>query len=177
MSSRISRGLWAVSAAIVLAMPAHAVTVVFVAGLSGPAESPPVASPGTGFASVAFDDVAGSVTVHVDFGGLLAPTTAAHLHCCTTMPFTGTAGVIVGFTGFPTGVTAGMYDHVFVPAPAVFATALTGAMDGKAYVNVHSSMFPGGEIRGFLMPVPEAGSAALMLLGLAGVGWVARKRA
>jgi hypothetical protein len=177
MSISISRHLWATAAALCLAVPAQAVTVVFVAGLSGPAESPPVASPGTGFASVAFDDVAGSVTVHVDFGGLLAPTTAAHLHCCTAMPFTGTAPVIIGFTGFPAGVMAGMYDHVFVPSPAVFATALTGAMDGRAYVNIHTTSFPGGEIRGFLMPVPEAGSAALMLLGLAGVGWVARRRA
>jgi|CXWL01.1.fsa_nt_gi hypothetical protein len=175
MSSNISRGLWAAVAALVLTVPAQAVTVVFVAGLSGPAEFPPVPSPGTGFASVAFDDVAGSVTVHVDFGDLLAPTTAAHLHCCTAVPFTDAAPVMLGLTGFPTVVTAGIYDHVFTPP--VFAALLTGAMDGKAYLNIHTTSFPGGEIRGFLMPVPEAGSAALMLLGLAGVGWGARRRA
>jgi hypothetical protein len=26
--------------------------------------------------------------------------------------------------------------------------------DGKAYLNIHSSTFPGGEIRGFLVPGP-----------------------
>lgn len=177
MSKVISRGLWAAAAALCLALPAQAVTIVFIAGLSGEAEEPPTPSPGMGFASVAFDDVAGTVTVHVDFGGLLAPTTAAHLHCCTAMPFTGVASVIIGFTGFPPGVMAGMYDHVFAPTAAVFATALTGAMDGKAYVNIHTTSFPAGEIRGFLMPVPEAGSAALLLLGLAGLGGVMRRRA
>lgn len=176
MAISISRGLWAAAVALVLALPAQAVTVVFVAGLSGPAESPPVASPGTGVATVIFDDAALTVEVHMDFGGLLAPTTAAHLHCCTAMPTTGTAPVIIGFAGFPVGVTAGMYHTVFFPAPAVFATALTGAMDGRAYVNVHTTSFPGGEIRGFLMPVPEAGSAALMLLGLAGLAGALRRR-
>ena len=34
----------------------------------------------------------------------------------------------------------------------------------------------GGEIRGFLAPVPEPGSYALLLSGLAVVGWVARRQ-
>ncbi|OYW28321.1 MAG: hypothetical protein B7Z51_08260, partial [Methyloversatilis sp. 12-65-5] len=47
--------------------------------------------------------------------------------------------------------------------------------DGKAYLNLHSSEFPGGEIRGFLAPVPEPETYALMLAGLGLIGWAARR--
>jgi hypothetical protein len=43
---------------------------------------------------------------------------------------------------------------------------------GEAYWNIHSTTFPGGEIRGFLVAVPEPSSLAL--LGLGAVGLAAR---
>jgi hypothetical protein len=46
-------------------------------------------------------------------------------------------------------------------------TDLTAAMAaGKAYWNIHSSAFGGGEIRGFLVAVPEPSTLTLMLTGL-----------
>ena len=51
-----------------------------------------------------------------------------------------------------------------------------GAEQGKAYWNIHTETFRGGEIRGFLTPVPEPKSVALMALGLLGVALVARRR-
>jgi hypothetical protein len=36
--------------------------------------------------------------------------------------------------------------------PMDFATALRIVQAGRAYVNVHTSMFPGGEIRGQISP-------------------------
>ncbi len=36
---------------------------------------------------------------------------------------------------------------------------------GEAYLNIHTTAFPGGDIRGFLVPVPEP--ASLILLGSA----------
>ena len=44
--------------------------------------------------------------------------------------------------------------------------------DGKAYWNIHSSTFPGGEIRGFLIPLPEPACAMV----LAATGLLALKR-
>ncbi len=54
----------------------------------------------------------------------------------------------------------------------------TAIADGRAYLNIHSTTFPGGEIRGFLAPVevPEPSTYAMLLLGLGLLGWGARRR-
>ncbi len=50
-------------------------------------------------------------------------------------------------------------------AEAAFAQAVS---EGRSYLNIHSSTFGGGEIRGFLV-VPEPGTAALLALGGMGI--------
>jgi len=157
------------------ALPAAAVTTLFATSLAGAGEPVPT-SPATGSASVSFDDVLFKVTVHVEFAGLTAPASASHIHCCTTIPFTGGAPVYLGFTGFP-AANSGTYDNSFVLTSTSFATLLAGAEDGRAYVNIHSpGTYSAGEIRGFLVPVPEPSTYALMLGGLTAVGWAARRR-
>ena len=78
--------------------------------------------------------------------------------------------------GFPSAKT-GVYSNTFTLATGPFATLLAGTQAGKAYVNIHSpGLYAGGEIRGFLMPVPEPETYALMLAGLGLVGVAARRR-
>ena len=192
----------AAAAAIALAAfaaPASAAITVYTATLTGPAESPPVASPGYGLSIVTVDDSAFTMRVQTVFTGLLGTTSAAHIHCCTAVPFSGTAGVATPtptLPGFPSGVTTGFYDNTFDMTmassynaafinnnggtpQAAFATLMAGMFNGQAYLNIHTTFAPGGEIRGFYtpnVPIPEPGTYALMLSGLAAVGFVARKR-
>ena len=178
-----------------VAPSANATLINFIADLSGPNESPANASPGTGFADVHFDTVANTLHVQVSFSGLVAPNTASHIHCCTALPGVSTAGVATSvptFTGFPTGVTSGTYDHTFDlldlssynpafvtanggTAASAEAVLIAGMIAGKAYLNIHSTTFRGGEIRGFLL-VPEPASLGLLGFGLAAFGFLRRKQ-
>lgn len=177
-----------------IAGSAWALPVRFEAPLNGASESPANASPGRGFAEVIFDDDANTMRVHVIYEGLLAPVTASHIHCCTALSGVGSdavasaagnAGVATqtpSFIGFPAG-TSGEYDHTFDMSlvssyrpgylsgfggdtEAAADALLTGMFDGKAYLNIHTTLFTGGEIRGFLR-VPEPATWALALLPLA----------
>jgi hypothetical protein len=179
--------------------PAYA-GIIYQAFLDGPSESPPQPSPGTGFAIVDFDIATHSMHVTVTFSDLLAPTTASHIHAATAEPGMGTAMVATTtptFPGFPLGVTSGSYDQTFNMLdpgsynPA-FITAHGGTVagaeealaeslaDGTAYYNIHTTFALGGEIRGFLSPVPEPTSLTLLGIGLAsmaGYAWRRRKPA
>lgn len=189
-------GAMALAAGLLAApLAAQAAVLSFGVTLSGPAEDPPNASPGTGTGTIVLDTTAHTLSVDVTFSGLTAPTTAAHIHCCTATPFSGIAGVatqVPTFAGFPLGVTGGTYSHVFDTTLAAtwnpaFVTAnggtplgaeaalAAGLLAGRAYLNIHTEAFPRGEIRGFAVPEPAA--LALFGLGLASLGAAARKRA
>lgn len=199
-SRRIACGL--VVAAVCAAYPqhCHAGLLYYEAFLSGPAESPPNASPGTGYSFLTIDTTAHTMKLEVSFTDLIGPTTLAHIHGPTAVAGDGTAGVatmLPTFTGFPVGVTSGAYDLTFdlaLPAsynPA-FVTAnggtaagaeaalLSAIAAGKAYLNIHTAVFPGGEIRGFFSPaaapVPEPATLGMWLIGAAGMGVAARRR-
>ena len=58
--------------------------------------------------------------------------------------------------------------------PAQFVARTSGTGLGVAYFNIHTTNFPGGEIRGNIAPVPEPSSLVLVALGMS--CFIARRR-
>jgi len=181
---------------IVLALfqVAKADQLIFTTTLTGSQEVPPNASPGIGTALVTVDTVTNLMTVNASFAGLLSPTTASHIHCCTGPGFNaGVATAVPSFPGFPLGATTGTYLQTFDLTLAstynsAFITAnggtvagaqaafIAGLLSGQAYFNIHTTQFPGGEIRGQLQAVPEPATLFLLATGIMGAAGALRKR-
>jgi CHRD domain-containing protein len=129
----------------------------FRARLTGFREVPPILTDGTGVFAASLDS--GSLTYRLTFSGLSSTATAAHIHfaekgvngaifvflCGGSKPACPAAGGTVTGT-----ITAS--DVLAVPAQGItggsFADLLRILRSGDAYVNVHTSNHPGGEIRG-----------------------------
>lgn len=177
-----------------LALPAQAEPIHYTASLSGPAESPPNNSPARGFGTVDYDSTLHLLRIFMYWTGLTGTTTTSHIHCCTALPDEGTAGVAVTaptLPGFPEGVTEGTYQALLdLNNPANFGASFlalfggrresaeealaAGLAESRAYLNIHTVTFPGGEIRGFLH-VPEPGALALAGLALVAAGGMRRR--
>lgn len=112
----------------------------FRATLSGAAEVPANASPGTGTLSASFDKSTNMLKWTLTYSGLTGPATMAHFHG-PAMPGTN-AGVVVPF---PNPASPIVGSATLTPAQAA------DLMAGKWYVNVHTAQNPGGEIRGQVM--------------------------
>lgn len=145
---------------------------VYTARFSGAIEVPPNPSPGTGSATVTVTGT--TMRVQANFSGLLGNTTVSHIHAPTAAPGVGTAGVATTtptFPGFPAGVQSGTYDRTldmtlassynpaFITAnggttATAFAALYAALNNGTSYFNIHTNLYPGGEIRGFLVLCP-----------------------
>lgn len=110
----------------------------------GQKENPSNASTATATLIGTFNSATSVLSFTFRFNGLSAPSSAAHFHG-PAAPGTN-APVLIGFAGFPTGVTSGVYSNSYTLTP----TQRTYFQSGLLYVNIHNSVFPGGELRGQL---------------------------
>ena len=153
---------------------------------------------GTGTLYMEYDEHDHTLFIDASWSGLSGNTNNAHIHCCTALPGTGTAGVALAtggiLPGFPLGVKSGSYTRVIDltlsssyggsfltasggTAAGAEARLMSNLVSGQAYFNIHTTTFGGGEIRSFVSVVPEPATTAMLLAGLAAVGVSARRRA
>ena len=154
---------------ILVATPlaAQAATLSFGGPLSGAQEVPANASPGTGSVLLVVDTATRAWTLTGGFDGLIGNSNNAHIHGPAAVGVN--AGVVVGLA-FTSGTTSGS-----ISGAGTFTVPQDDALLSELYyVNLHSTSFPGGELRGQLMLIPEPATATLGLLGFA--GWCARRR-
>ena len=169
---------------------ANAAVITWSATLNGGQENPVTGSPATGFGTVTFDDVTRVLSLSVTWTGLTGPGRQAHIHCCP-LP-TANAGIAVDLWLAPTPQPAtGSFSRVADldlenPFRAAFVAANGGTVDGamatlaaamnvgNAYFNIHTDVFPGGEIRGNITPArvqaPEPATLLLLTLGAGALG-------
>ncbi len=134
----------------------------FSATLTPEAEVPPATSDGSGTASVTISDDGTEITYEVTYQGLTGPAGASHIHFGAA----DVAGpVIIPFAvgDSPFSGTVGEADYVTpgdATLPQTWADALDAIRAGDTYVNVHTELFPGGEIRGQLAELPDTATPA-----------------
>jgi len=136
--------------------------------LSGDQEVPAVDTPGNGIAFVTIDTDTMELTWDVSYQDLLGNSTAAHFH--GPADFGENAGVQVGMSG-DFGNTSG----TLMGSTTISASQMQDLIDGLWYINIHSTLHPGGEIRGqVVQQLPAPG--ALALIGLGAIAGVRRRR-
>jgi hypothetical protein len=113
---------------------------IFEATLSGAQEVPPVTTAATGTAEVSLNNNTNLLTWKVTYMGLSAPPTGAHIHGPAAPGQN--AGVAIPFANIGAQPVVGQAS--LTPQQVADLAA------GLWYVNIHTSNFPGGEIRGQL---------------------------
>ena len=156
-----------------LAGPSQAATYIFSGIFGGTNVVPQTSSTATGSAKIIFDDSQYSVQSFITFSGLNSNASAATLHCCTAPPIILNSSVVNNYSNFP-HTTSGTYTDIFTMTSSDFALLLINTSSGRSYINIHNSIYPGGEIRANLSPAasaaPEPRAWSLMILGLGSVG-------
>ena len=100
-----------------------------------------VESTGWGISFLAIDEATGNFAIRVRVADLETDITAMHIHEAAADDMNGEFAVELGMD------TSGAW----VASGTLTAEVLTAYLEGGLYVNVHTSTFPGGEIRGQLV--------------------------
>ena len=141
MNKTIRIALGSVVAAGLAFGSAMAAETKLTATMNSASEVPANASAGKGTATITVNDATKEVTWNVTFEGLTGDAVAAHIHGPAAAG--ANAGVMVNFGAGP------LKSPITGKATATDAQ-IADILAGNAYVNVHTAMNKGGEIRGQL---------------------------
>lgn len=107
-------------------------------------------STATGYVYGTYNTLTDALNLTIVFKGLTSNITNSHIHIGAAGV---NGGVIVPFGGWPTA-TEGSFTYTgSASVNGSAATNIPAFLAGNTYVNIHSVNFPGGEIRGQLIPV------------------------
>ena len=105
---------------------------------------------GTGAFNLSGSATSTQLTYRITVNGLTGNLNAGHFHYGAM----GVAGPVVKSLTFINNTATGVWSSSDATQPLV-DSLLTALLHGELYVNVHTTVNPGGEIRGQLEPVPE----------------------
>ena len=145
---------------------ANAAVINWTANLDGLQEVPPSGSSATGLGAGTLDTTSGLLSWDISWTGFTA--TGMHFHGPALS--VQNAGVQVDI-GAISGLTSSSIGSTTITAPQV-----ADLQTGLWYINIHSAMFPGGEIRGQVNVVSIPTAAWLFGSGLVGLIGVARRK-
>jgi hypothetical protein len=177
------------AAATFVTAQAQAATLFKSAPLSGANELVPNPSTATGGGTLLLSADQNTVNIFLSWAGLTGPAVGAHVHCCALPGANGPVAIDFGPPSVATGsltrtydlTVASTYSNDFRTANGGTAASartafLNGLFGGRAYYNVHTARYPGGEIRGQLAAVPEPATWGMMIAGFGIVGGAMRSQ-
>lgn len=157
-----------------IALPSSAGLWYLQATLTGSQEVPPVSTSASGVLFGSYDDVTKTINLAISITGLSqSDVTGSHIHSAPP----GVNGPVIFNIGNGSSyaVLGGQLMKVITGAPFPAAEE-ANLLSGNTYINVHTTAFPGGEIRGQITALPVVPEPATMAgLGI-GVGLLALRR-
>lgn len=159
---------------VAVALPSQAGLWYLQATLTGSQEVPPVSTNASGVLFGSYDDVAKTINLAITVSGISqSDLTASHIH---RAPVGVNGPAIFGIgDGSSYAVLGSQLIKVIAGAPFPAAEEVN-LLSGNTYINVHTTAYPGGEIRGQITALPVVPEPATMAgLGI-GVGLLVLRR-